>query len=907
MTREPRIAGLRRLFRLAPSRRRIEREIEDELRFHMESRIADLTARGCSPDDARQIAEQEYGDVDASRAELVAVDQRAMARHRRADLLDILRQDLVYVVRGFRRQPGLVATISVTLALAVGANGAIFSLADPLFFRAPAGIAAPRELRRLYSSTPSAQAPGGQWVAMVFSYSDFRAIRAALAGSARVGAAVGRDSTGVVSRGDTLRAGVAFATADYLPLLGVRLQRGRIFSESEDDVNTPANVAIVGGRFARRAFGDSVDPLGRELRVLGKSYTIIGVTSPEFAGINLSTTDVWLPFSTNPRLLARSGKTWYQLGDVFIPLVARIAPGVDDRVIAERSAAAVGNTSGASPRRARSILLGPLSVARGPASRENEVLIVTRMTGVALLVLLIACANVANLLLARAIARRREIAVRLALGISRARLASQLLTESVTIALVAGAASVLIAAWAGGALRVALLPRVRWPAAPVGLRVLVFTMLITLVAGLLAGIVPAVLGSRWSIADALKAGARDASQHRGRVRAGLLIAQASLSVVLLVGAALFVKSLNNVRAVKMGYDVDQLVVGSLYFPDGKSHPEVKTLLPDVVSRIASMPGVAGAIVTDGAPVDSWIGIPLFRSGTGPDSLREVPRAPNFIGVPPEYFALTDTRIVAGRGFLATDRDGAPPVMVVGQGMARALWPGEAPIGKCLIPMTATNPCYTVVGVAEDVHEFQIVKREAETQYYLPLAQLPNPKWTPRAVVARAGSTSPELIAKRMREELRAAFPDAQPTANPVSRILAPQLLPWRLGAQLFAALSVLALIVSAIGVYGVVAFDVRQRLREMGIRIALGARTTDLVRHVVGQGTRVVSVGVVVGLLASLAAGKLVASLLYGVTPRDPASMGVAAVVLLSVAWLASLLPALRVSRVDPVAVLRED
>jgi hypothetical protein len=312
-------------------------------------------------------------------------------------------------------------------------------------------------------------------------------------------------------------------------------------------------------------------------------------------------------------------------------------------------------------------------------------------------------------------------------------------------------------------------------------------------------------------------------------------------------------------------------------------------------------------MTDGAPVDSWIGISLYRPGPGPDSTREVGRSLNFIGVPPGYFDLTRTHILAGRGFLPTDREGATPVMVVGQGMARDLWPNESPIGKCLIPLIATNPCYTVVGVAEDVHQLRLVTPDAETQYYLPLAQLPNPKWTPNAVVARAGSTAPDIIAKWIRDELRAAFPGAQPSADPVARNLAPQLLPWRLGAQLFTALSALALVVAAIGVYGVVAFDVRQRVRELGIRIALGAHTPDLVRHVVGQGTRVVAAGVIVGLIAAVAAGKLVASMLYGVSARDPGSLVLSAAVLLSVAGVASLVPAWRASRVDPVLVLREE
>jgi hypothetical protein len=275
-----------------------------------------------------------------------------------------------------------------------------------------------------------------------------------------------------------------------------------------------------------------------------------------------------------------------------------------------------------------------------------------------------------------------------------------------------------------------------------------------------------------------------------------------------------------------------------------------------------MPGVASAMVTYGAPLDSWISNSLYRSGTGSDSARLLSVQPYFIGVPTEYFAVTRTRILNGRAFLPSDRAGTAPVIIVGDRLARDLWPGESAIGKCFIPLKPTNPCYTVVGVAQDVHHFQIVNRATETQYYFPLAQLPDPRSIPKSLVIRAGSLEPEPIARLVREEIRHAFPDAQVRAVPMSQALAPQLLPWRLGAELFTALSLLALAVAAIGVYGVVAFDVNQRVHEMGIRIALGAYTPRLIWLVVGQGTRIVAVGVVLGLLSALAAGKLVASML---------------------------------------------
>ncbi len=321
--------------------------------------------------------------------------------------------------------------------------------------------------------------------------------------------------------------------------------------------------------------------------------------------------------------------------------------------------------------------------------------------------------------------------------------------------------------------------------------------------------------------------------------------------------------------------------------------------------MALIPGVEAATYAIGGPLNSWINGPLFLA-TGDSSRRSDVKAVNYIGVSPDYFTVVGTKVLAGRAFLPSDQSASRPVMVVSTALANALWAGRSPIGECLIPDQPTNPCYTVVGVVQDAHALQIVEKPGPT-FYLPLTQMPIRGFLPNALLVRARTDASGSIAATMGAELRQAFPTAQVTARTANDILAPQLRPWRLGAQLFTALSLLALVIAAIGVYSVVAFSVRERQHELGVRIALGARTSDLLRLVVQQGTKMVAIGVALGIVGALATGKFVASLLYGVSPRDPLAMAVAAAILLAVGALASLLPAWRASQVDPTIVLRDE
>jgi predicted permease len=437
-------------------------------------------------------------------------------------------------------------------------------------------------------------------------------------------------------------------------------------------------------------------------------------------------------------------------------------------------------------------------------------------------------------------------------------------------------------------------------------RVVAFVVLLTMIASLAAAVLPALLASRQSLIGDLSVGRSDSIPHRSPLRATLLIVQTALSMMLLVGAGLFVRSLGKVNQIEMGFDTSRLVVASTYFPDEQRHPERGTVFPELAARLRTLPGIAGAAYGAGAPLYSWyVSVPLFVPDR--DSAITTPQTRGeYIGVSSEYFAVAGTRIRAGRAFLASDVRGSTRVMVIGETMAGTFWPGESPLGHCVSPHAKTTPCYTVVGIAQDVHGFRRLE-DTGVQFYLPITQMPNERTLPNALMVRAGTMTARSVAKMLRAEMASAFPGASISSRDAASALAPELRPWRLGAQLFAALGLLALVVAASGVYSVVAFAARRRTHEMGVRMALGARTPALVRMIVAQSTGVVGIGIALGAVGALAAGRFASALLHGVSPRDPLSMGAAAATLLAVGVMASLGPALRSSRVDPMVVLRHE
>jgi predicted permease len=541
--------------------------------------------------------------------------------------------------------------------------------------------------------------------------------------------------------------------------------------------------------------------------------------------------------------------------------------------------------------------LAPLQQLRGPeAGRDASILL--WISGVAAIVLLIACANVANLLLGRAFGRRREIAVRLALGVTRRRLIAQLLSESLLLALLAGVAGVVVGEVGQSVLRTLFLPK----AAAVGVlddpRTIGFAAIVALLAGLVTGLAPALQSGRADLTTALKSGVREGGQHRSRTRSGLLLAQGALSVFLLVGAGLFVRSLHKVVSIPLGFDVDPILC--IFANLRGVHLEKKDeyrLTTRLAEESRSIPGVQAA--------SQVLTIPMYQmmsrsfSVPGLDSASQLGHFSLQMG-DHDFFRTVGTRVLSGRGFDSTDRFESPKVIVVSHAMANTLWPRQNALGKC-VRFEDTLPCNTVVGIAEDIKTNDIVG-EQSMQYYLSIEQ--NQPTEASVFIRMHGDV--ESQSEQVRKRLQLLMPGASyVTAMPMRKIVDPTMSSWRMGATMFVLFGVLALILAAIGLYSVIAYNVAQRTHELGLRIALGAHAQHVLRMVLGEGLRFGLVGIAIGVVIALAAGHWVQPLLYDESARDPLVYVAVAAVLIFAATAASAIPARRAVRVDPSIALR--
>ena len=712
-------------------------------------------------------------------------------------------------------------------------------------------------------------------------------------------------------------------SASFWRLFDTRPALGRFFTAAEDRVPDGTMVAVLGYGFWQTSYGGRADALGKPVKIGAETYTIIGVAPKNFAGISLASPAAFVPITAwasasfgqradregpfggkRPSYYAAHNIQWMEMlarrkpGVTLAAAIADLSNAYRRSYIAHKTVSpGIRPTELARPR----ALASPLMRERGP-KQGNDSKVATWLVGVAAVVLLIACANVGNLLLARAFARRREIAVRLALGVGRARLVRQLVTESLLLASLGAVAGLMLAQWGGGALRALLLENVEWSNTFGDARVLAITMVAALVAGLLTGLAPAMHAGRGDIAAALKAGAREGTYQRSRTRVALLVMQGALSVVLLVGAGLFVRSLRNVRSLDLGYDGSRVAYVEPRMRgvklDSIQSGELRRRLIDAAT---ALPYVEAGSRTLTVPFWSSITMDLFVAG-----IDSVDRLGDFYfhAVSPDYFKTMGTRIRRGRAFTAADARNAPLVMVVSESMAKKLWPAQDAIGQCVKVDADTVPCTHVVGIAQDIKR-ESLSEDAGLQYYIPIDQRGAGVGGGLFIRVRGSATS---YSEQIRRALQKTMPGASyVTVTPLDDVLGSQTRSWTLGATMFTVFGALALLVAAIGLYSVIAYNVAQRTHELGVRIALGARSPDVVRLVVGEGLRVSVMGIGIGTVAALAAARYVGPLLFGVSPRDPTVLTGVATILLVVALLASVLPAWRASHVDPSAALRGD
>ncbi len=864
------------------------REREEEARFHEEMETVELRAKASG---ARGAARLDPADLTPVRDKLPWI--RALADH--------LHQDLGYAIRGLVRTPGFTVMVLLTLGLGVGANAAVFSVLDRVFWEAPPGVRNPDGVKRLYLHDSSRTTErGNPFVFPDFNYPEFSAVRDA-AGS------TGRMAAWVSSSEDTLRDGerelpvrTEYVSPDYFRVLGVHAAPGRLFAADERRIDVPARVVVISHGLWKRDFGLDPSVLGRTVEMDSAVYTIVGVTAGDFAGLDLSRTDVFLPLNDLP-VPNQNGVPWYRSFGNFLQAVARLPAGADGRALATRATVAFRRMQPikgfGADRASTTVLLGPILEAQGPEEQQPAIEISTRAAGVSLIVLLIACANVAGLLLVRASSRRREIAVRLALGISRARLTGQLLTESVLLGALSTVVALFVGGWGGGVLRRLVLPGVAWVRPGLDGPTVAFVLVAAVVVGLAAGLVPALHARRVGVGASLGSGPHHDASSRSALRSTLLVVQGALSVVLLVGAVLFVRSLRDVTNVRVGYDIDRLAYVMLL--PGQGHPDPRLIegAQETAARLRSAPGVSGVALASMPPMWGFRGTAIAVPGR--DSIPGLPGGRGVVSnrVSPGFFQVTGTRILSGRAFEAGDTG----VAVVTENMARVLWPGRDALGQCLIVGPKGTACTTVVGVSENVHQMGIIE-DPQPQLFLPMEGCPGVSCT---IVLRIDPNRwSSVTAPVVRDEVSRRLGHADVRVARLSDLLERQYRPWQLGAELFTAFGILALLVTMVGIYSVTAYAVAQRTHEMGVRIALGATLHDLLTLVVRERLRAVALGGAVGVALALAFGRLVASLLYGVTPRDPISIAAAVLVVIATGVIASLVPAWRAGHVDPVKAL---
>ena len=901
----------RRFFRL-PLRRRAQlaREVDDEIAFHLEARAAQLVARHMSPDDARVAALRRFGDVDAARHSLTRSDTRREARMHLRELVASSWQDIRYAARGIRRSPGFAAAVVLTLALGIGANATMFGVVDRLLLRPPAGVRVPDEVNRVYLTT--ANGFQGLQLGSNQSFRRYQDLAQHVHTTSDIAAHFERER--VFGLGDGARQERAsMVSASFWPLVGVRPVLGRFFTESEDRLPQGTPVAVLGYGYWQSQFGGRRDVLGRIVRIGGTDYTVIGVTPPGFSGLSLQSVAAFIPLTAGAADMFSEfgpGVKWseqYRVG--WLQTIVRRKPGVSvaaatadltnafrQSIETQREVEPAGLL--ALDRMNPQATLGSVLESRGPR-RSQSATVSLWLMAVSGLVLLMACANVANLLIARALRRRREIAIRQAIGVSRGRLLAQLLTESTLLALLGGIAGVLVAHWGGALLRSVLLPDLDWSSGVLDHRVLLFAGVIALGAGLVTGLAPIRQLASTDVVTALRSGGRGASLRSSRLRKALLVVQGAVSVVLLVGAGLFVRSFRNVRSLDLGFQPEQVMtVGVTLRGTPLDSAQKIQLAQAMLERAATLPGVVHASRGLTVPFSSQWTQPLFVPGVDSSRLRDF-----FYIVPgsADYLATMGTRLVSGRAVTDADRAGSEPVAMLSQSAAQRIWPGANPIGRC-IKLLPDGPCVTVVGTAQDIRAS--FDDDPPLQVYVPISQQPQPEV--RLFVRTHGD------AERSTESVRRALQELMPgaayvSADPLEDFVATEFRSWRLGATMFTIFGFLALLVAAVGLYSVVAYDVSQRTQELGVRVALGASAGKVIRLVLADGVRVVALGLALGAIVALAFANRVTPLLYHVTGRDPVTYAFVVLVLLAVALVASLAPALRASRVDPNIALRAE
>jgi putative ABC transport system permease protein len=872
-------AGFRRVFGL---RGQVAQDVAAEIEFHLEMRIQDLIEEGMAPAAAREEALRRFGDVGHVRQTCEGIGVRREKEVVRSEFLGEVRQDVGYAARQMVRAPFFTAIVILTLALGIGATTAIFSLVDAVVLR-PLPFPEPERLVRLWETNPQSD----HFSSSDPNYLDWRQENRTLAAMA----ALRRVSLSLVGDGEPVRLSGAAVTASLFPLLGAHAVVGRTFTAAEDRPGGETQVAVLGNGLWRRRFGADPRVVGRVLSLEGKRYTVIGALPASFAFS--PDIDIWIPLAPDPGS---------ERDDKWLDVMGRLKPGVS-------LAAARADLDGIARRIAErypesnrdwGVRMIPFEEWLVRPEARQMVLVLFSAVG---LLLLLGCANISNLLLARATTRGRELGLRAALGAGRARLIRQLLTESVLLAGLGAAAGLAVADLALRLLRV-LGPEYVPRLAEVSLdgRVLAFTLALSLATGILFGIAPALQASRTDLHALLRQGGRgDAAGAGGmggrRLRDALVIAELALAMMLLIGAGLMIGSFLRLENVDKGFDSNGVVAVKLQVPQNEySEERMQAFFAEVSERIGALPGVVSVGATNAEPF-GWFEprINYTVDGRAPQGPSDYLSA-DWRSVTPGFFRTLGIPLRKGRLFSAEDRNGAERIVVLNETMAQSLWPGEDPIGKRILWTGLARKPMTVVGVVGDIRDMQL---DGETRHVIfrPYAQMIWPSMT--LVIKTAGKT-PHL-ADDVQREIHAVDRNLPvPELVPLRQSMAGPLAAPRFGMLLLGAFAAVALVLAATGVYGIMMFAVTQRTREIGVRLALGAQPWSVVRMILSRGLLLTLVGVGLGWAGAFGLTRFLASLLYSTAPTDSLIFSAVALLLAAVATTATWLPARRAAAIDP-------
>jgi putative ABC transport system permease protein len=887
MPREPRISGLRRVLRRPGAS--VEHEVDDEIAFHLESRARELVAGGMAPDDARRRAESEYGDLRASRRELAAVDRRRRRREGVGRWLETTAQDFRYAVRVLGRSPGYTATVIACVALGVGLTTTIVGAVNAVLLR-PLPYADADRLVALYG-----QNVRKGYRATNISYPDYAVWRQENRTFSGMAIWSWRSYGLSSGSGDAERVNGADVAANMFSILGVNPILGRQFLPEEEQIGND-RVALLGHGLWMRRYGGDSSIVGRTITVNAAPYRVVGVMPPDFAFPARG--ELWTPFSVN---LAQElhGNRGYA------GAIGRLAAGETF----ERAQADLARVSARLERdfpNENADWAAELIPLRTDLTGDLRRPLLVFLGGVGI-VLLIVCANVANLSLARGIARARELGVRVAIGADRGRIVRQLLTETLLLTTIGGALGAVLATFGIKALGAAFpdgtpfyiqlkLDGVALSAA----------CLLSIATGILFGVIPAMASRQADLGATLRDGARTGPGHRrSRVRSGLVMAEIALSVILMIGAGLLVRSYARLAHRDLGFQKEGTLTFRLSLPGQKyaAREQRAAFYDALLGQLSSTPGVLSAGSAQGIPFSGWD----VQSSMVVDG-EPVPRpadqlTSHYQWATPGFFDAMGIPLVAGRGFTAADRDSVNVPGIVNETFARRFFGNRSPLGR-RVRGGDDEPWVTIVGVARDHQHYRPPQPMGPAIVY-PYAT--SPLYT-QTIVLRTSLAQPEALVPAARAAVRALDPDVPLYAiRSLSEQVSSSLWRQRLQGQVLGVFAAVALTLAIIGIYGVISYGVTQRYRELGVRVALGATPSQVLRLVFRHGMLLTTTSIVIGVAAAALLARTLESLLFGVDTFDPLTFVSVPAVLGLAAMVATLIPARRASRVDPLEAIRAE